>query len=178
MLSRFYPLLLFSSLLGSCNKDSAEATIDFGPNGGFQYRTPQNYPNGGDDTDWQTDEAWNSHEKALFANLNLSLDGSQSGRIWAASVYPNPSISINGFSFTASTSQNTPVPTGSHLAYVIVDRNYRELQRGDLVATNRIANASFGPNTLAASGLYRIYYVSYVPGQHVSFRSHGDIKVE
>ena len=178
MIFRFYLLILSSCILGSCSKDSAESAIDFGPNGGFQYRTAQNINNGGDDTDWLADGTWNAREKQLFANLNLSLDGAQTNRLWYASVYPNPSLVVNGFSFMASTSQNNPAPAGSHLAYVIVDKNYRELQRGDLPATRNLITTTFPANTLATGALYRLYYVSYIPGQQVNFRSHGDIKVE
>ena len=175
---RVHFLFFVALLLGSCSKDSAESAIDFGPDGGISYRTSQNQSNGGDKTDWQADGAWNSREKALFSSLNLSLDNNQSERVWFASVYPNPYISTSGCSFTASIRQGDPAPTGNHIAYVIVDRYYRELHRGDVATSSYGIDIPIAPNTLSAGALYRLYYVSYVPGQQVNYRSHGDIKVE
>jgi len=56
MLTRRLQLLTFllpGLLFNSCKKDDAsEAQIDFGPNPGFQYRSANNVPMGGDATDW------------------------------------------------------------------------------------------------------------------------------
>lgn len=165
-------------LLAACKKgDSKEEVIDFGPSPGFQYRTPTNVPQGGDPTDWVSDGAWNAREKQLFAALNLSLDGPQQSGTWASSVYPNQSEATVGFTFTTSINRNRPAPAGARLAFVIVDRRYTELRRGEGAADHDL-NLSFAPGALAAGALYRMYYVCYVPGQQVYFRSHGDIKVE
>ena len=75
-----------------------------------------------------------------------------------------------------SVSASKPAPTGTRLMYVIVDKKYAELIRDDAL-TNSLTRV-FAPNTLAAGALYRLYYVCYVPGQRVYYRSHGDIKVE
>ncbi|GAA4348746.1 hypothetical protein GCM10023185_04940 [Hymenobacter saemangeumensis] len=167
--------MLPALLLSACRKDEPE--IDFGPDGGFQYRTRQNIPGPGDATDWTADGPWNSKEKGLFSSLNLSLDEAQQSRTWYSSVYPNPSEAADGFTFMTSVSSNNPAPAGSRKAYVIVDRRYNVLQRGDINATTH-EDVVFGPNSLPAGSLYRLYYVCYVPGQRVYFRSHGDIKVE
>jgi hypothetical protein len=174
-------LLALASTFSACKKESTpeakEEVIDFGPDPGFQYRTPQNLPGGGDATDWIADGAWNSREKQLFAGLNLSLDEPQQTQqtgYWYASVYPNQSEASAGFSYINSVNASK-VPAGCRVAYVIVDRRYTELLRGE-AAPN--ATVAFQPNALAAGALYRLYYVCYVPGQRVYFRSHGDIKVE
>lgn len=167
------PGLLFSA----CKKDDAsEAQIDFGPNPGFQYRNANNVPMGGDATDWTADGPWNDREKQLFASLNLPLDAVQQSGTWYSSVYPNQSEAAAGFVFTMSVSAGKPAPAGTRLMYVIVDKKYAELIRDDAL-TNSLTRV-FAPNTLAAGALYRLYYVCYVPGQRVYYRSHGDIKVE
>jgi hypothetical protein len=170
-------LILSGLVLSACKKEDQPDEIDFGPEGGFQYRTAQNIPGPGDPSDWITDGPWNTREKQLFAGLNLALDGTQQSGTWYSSVYPNPSTAAGGRTFTTSVSINNPAPAGTHLAYVIVDRHYAELQRGD-VEVGPGVSSSFAPNSLAAGALYRLYYVCYVPGQRVYFRSHGDIKVE
>lgn len=165
-------------LLAACKKEEfKEEVIDFGPSPGFQYRTPTNVPQGGDPTDWVGDGPWNAREKQLFAALNLSLDGAQQGDTWSSSVFPNQSEAAVGFRFITSINRNRTAPTGARLAFVIVDRRYTELRRGEGAADHDL-NLSFAPNALAAGALYRMYYVCYVPGQQVYFRSHGDIKVE
>ena len=180
MLNRRSLLLVFllpGLLFGACKKESTpQASIDFGPSPGFQYRNANNVPMGGDATDWTADAAWNDREKQLFAVLNIPLDAPQQVGTWYSSVYPNQSEATTGFSFITSTSSSNPAPTGSRLMYVIVDKNYAELKRGEVAANG--ATVSFQPNSLAAGALYRLYYVCYAPGQRVYFRSHGDIKVE
>lgn len=178
----YLPLLAVAALLlVSCKKSgSDDPTIDFGPDPGFQYRTPNNVPNGGDPTDWAADGAWNDREKQLFSSLGLPLDAPQQTDTYYASVYPNPSAATlgGGFTFFTSTSSNRPAPTGTRLAYVIVDRKYQELQRGDLLLMPRGISVPFMPSPLAAGSLNRLYLVCYVPGQQVNYRSHGDIKTE
>lgn len=172
-------------LLGSCKKQDnpqqvtpqQESTIDFGPNGGFQYRNHQNIEGPGDATDWIGDGAWNDKEKQLFANLNLSLDVPQQSGTWYSSVYANPTLATEPRIFVLEVSRNHPAPVGSRATYVIVDLHYKELQRGDVAAGQSIST-TIAPNTLAAGALYRLYYVCYGPGQQVYYRSHGDIKVE
>lgn len=172
LLAFLLPALLF----GACKKDEPKVDlIDFGPSPGFQYRTLNNLPMGGDATDWVADGPWNTREKQLFTSLNLSLDGSQQSGTWYCDVYPNQSEATAGFHFTTSVRSSSSTPAGSRIAYVIVDQSYNELRRGDIAAGTE---EGFPPNTLAAGALYRMYFVCYVPGQQVYFRSHGDIKVE
>ena len=179
---RFLPLALVLPVLlfSACKKDDdvkEEDLIDFGPAPGFQYRTGSNLPTGsGDPTDWVADGPWNPREKQLFSALGLPLDAPQQTGTWYASVYPNQSEAASGFTFTTSVSANKPAPAGTRMMYVIVDSKYKELYRNDLLQNG--VSMSFGPNTLAAGALYRLYYVCYVPGQQVYYRSHGDIKVE
>lgn len=168
-------MLFFAAAFSGCKKEDNDNTIDFGPSPGFQYRNTQNVPMGGDPTDWTADGPWNSREKELFATLNLSLDQPQQTGTWFSSVYPNQSEAASGFVFQNSVSSNKPAPAGSRMALVIVDRRYKELLRQDVASGTTL---SFQPNALAAGALYRLYYVCYVPGQRVYFRSHGDIKVE
>jgi hypothetical protein len=168
--------LLTTGLFSSCKKDDEESIIDFGPNGGVQFRTTVNQPMGGDDTDWSADGLWNKRERQLFASLNLPLDGPQQTGTWYCSVYPNPSLATAGFNFLTSLSRTKPAPAGARLVYVIVDRRYKELLRNDVDGQG--ITISFQPNTLPAGQLYRLYYVCYVPGQQVYYRSHGDIKVD
>ena len=178
---RFLPLTLVLPVLlfCACKKDNVkvEESIDFGPAPGFQYRTGSNLPTGsGDPTDWVADGPWNNREKQLFSSLGLSLDAPQQTDTWHAGVYPNQSYAAGGFVFTTDVNANKPTPVGTRMMYVIVDSKYKELYRNDLLQNG--VSMSFGPNTLAAGALYRLYYVCYVPGQQVYYRSHGDIKVE
>lgn len=180
---------VLSLLLFACKKDSPEDTIDFGPDGGYQTRNSQNYPGNGpnDATDWIADGPWNAREKELFTRLNLSLDGVlPTTIIWNAGAYPNPSAAAGTFNLTIRADPTTPAPADAWVSIVIVDKKYKELRRIDAALTSytafSIPNAltAFNPTipTLAAGALYRIYYVCYVPGQQVLFRSHGDMKVE
>lgn len=177
---RFLPLAIALPLLilGACKKDepTKEDTIDFGPAPGFQYRNANNVPMGGDVSDWTADGPWNNRENQLFASLAIPLDGPQQADTWFASVYPNQSEEAKGFSFSTSASTTKHAPAGTRLIYVVVDSKYKELYRGDIIPNSAII--SFLPKSLAAGALYRLYYVCYVPGQKVYFRSHGDIKVE
>ena len=91
-------------------------------------------------------------------------------------MFPDQSEVAKGFSFSTSVSTNKPAPASSRMMYVIVDSKYKELYRGDIIANG--VTISFQPNALAAGALYRLYYVCYVPGQQVYYRSHDDIKVE
>ena len=175
---RLTSLLFGLALLAACSKDKSEPTIDFGPDGGFQYRTPINSYNGGDATDWTDDGKWNTREKQLFASLNLSLDNAApQTHPWDASVFPNPEPAGNDRTFFLMVNPTQPPPTGSRAAYVIVDAHYQVLQRDDLAA-EKTKMVAIAPNSLPAGALYRLYYVCYVPGQQVYYRSHGDIKVE
>jgi len=170
-------LLGLSAASSGCKKDDVakDEVIDFGPAPGFQYRTANNLPMGGDATDWVADGPWNSREKQLFGALNLSLDNQQQSGTWFCSVYPNQSEATTGFTFLTSASSNRPAPSGSRIAYVIVNNRYGELLRGDIASGARVG---FAPNSLVAGALYRLYFVCYLPGQQVYLRSHGDIKVE
>jgi hypothetical protein len=168
-------LLLTALLFSSCKKDKAE--IDFGPDGGFQYRTAQNIQGPGDNTDWTADGLWNSRERQLFAGINLPLFEKHENRAWFPGVYPNPSPASGSRTFTCRIKGASQVPAGSRLTYVIVDKYYAELLRNDVSAEQNL-EVVLGPNSLPGRGMYRLYYVFYTPGQQVHYRGHGDIKVE
>lgn len=171
MRQRFLPILLLTALLG-CSKSDSNPIMDFGEGEGITYRTGNNVPNGPfDPTDWTSDGEWNKRERALFADLNLNLNGPQQlGSV--ACPYPNPSASEAVWSVQAQG------PAGPYsVRALLVNRQYQPMLR--IGPANFVGNQSFLLNyTRAGLGfneLYRLYYVVYNAGGLV-YKGHGDVR--
>ena len=177
MRQRFLPILLLATLLG-CSKSDSNPIMDFGEGEGITYRTGNNFPVGPNDpTDWTSDGEWNKQERALFANLNLDLNGAQQAPTSIyTTAYPNPAMGSSA-SWTVQTQRVNSGAVGYTLSAVLVDRNYHVRQQ-------------FGPQGfvngytylfdyirlgLSTNELYRIYYVVYNSSGLV-IKGHGDVR--
>ena len=175
--------LLFAALglgLAACHKADDSPSIDFGPGEGISYHDGNNLPAGYQDpTDWTADATWNEQERALFSELSLSLDGpTQTGIFYGLSAYPNPgAVAIWGL--------QSQRPAGSPdqdfaAAAVLVDRNYRVIQRLPRRNSTNGAYATaldYGKLGLNPGERYRLYYVlSNAKG--LICKGHGDIRYD
>ena len=176
MTRRFLPTLLLATLLG-CSKSDSNPIMDFGEGEGITYRNNNNLPNGPfDPTDWTSDGEWNKQERALFADLNLDLNGAQQlGSVGYSSVYPNPSAGQAAWplQFQRNSSSNTNYLVRAFL----VNRQYKTMRSvGPIGFVNGITfsldyiGAGMSPNEL-----YRLYYVVYNASGLV-YKGHGDVR--
>lgn len=177
MRSRFLPVLFLVSLLG-CSKSDSNPIMDFGPGEGITYRTINNMPYGPQDpTDWTSDGEWNKQERALFADLGLDLNAAQqpAAPIYTA-VYPNPAMGGSA-NLTVQTQRLSSGPVNYTFSAVLVDRNYRVLQRlsPNSISTGFAYAIDYARAGLGANELYRIYYVVR-NASGLIYKGHGDVR--
>ena len=177
MKRRLLPILFLSALL-ACSKSDSNPEIDFGEGEGITYRSGNNMPSGpGDPTDWTSDSEWNKRERALFADLNLDLNGPQQpGLVSSSQAFPNPSAGQANWGMQARRNSS-----GGATIYivraVIVNRKYEVLGRigpGDFTIDQRYSldciQIGMQPNEV-----YRLYYVVYNASGLV-YKGHGDVR--
>jgi hypothetical protein len=178
MRQRYLPVLFLATLLG-CSKSDSNPIVDFGEGEGITYRTGQNLPyapGSVDPTDWTSDGEWNKQERALFADLNLDLNGPQQpGMVMCTPTYPNPSAGTASWQWSAQRPAG-----GSGALYSIqarlVNRQYHTvLELSPFNFANGITfSLDYRSAGLSPNELYRIYYVVYNSNGLV-YKGHGDV---
>jgi hypothetical protein len=173
-------LLLLLPTLWSCSTSDTNPIVDFGEGEGITYRNGQNFPVGPHDyTDWTTDDTWNKPERALFADVNVDLNGAQRTELFGeTTVFPNPSE--NGLVTWYVWPRNRTNPNQLTLRAVLVNRQYQPLLRiGPLpLATNGLAATLNYPKAgLSPRELYRLYYVA-TDASGLVYKGHGDVRYE
>ena len=175
MRRRFLPLLLLTTLLG-CSKSDSNPIVDFGEGEGITYRTSQNIPYGPHDpTDWTSDGDWNQRERALFADLNLDLNGAQRPDLAISdAAYPNPAAGAAIWGLSSRIAGST---TTYSVRALLVDRKYRPLlQLGPTTFSNGIRfSLNYRGAGLGSNELCRLYYVVYNTSGLV-YKGHGDVR--
>jgi hypothetical protein len=179
MRRRFLPFLLLPALW-SCSTSDSNPIVDFGEGEGITYRTGQNLPVGPNDpSDWTSDATWNKQERALFADVNVDLNGPQRPQLVVVSpLFPNPSIG----QATWFTGPRTTSPvTSLTVRAVLVNRQYQALRRvGPLaLATGSPIYTSFDylAAGLSPRELYRLYYV-VTDASGLVYKGHGDVRLD
>ena len=177
MLRRLLPFLLVPALL-ACSKSDSNPEIYFGEGEGISYRTGNNLPNGPyDPTDWTSDGEWNKQERALFADLNLDLNGPQQpGLVSSSQAFPNPSA---GWATWGPQAQRNS--SGGATIYtvraVIVNRKYevlRQIGPNDFTNDQRYS-LDYVQIGMQPNEVHRLYYVVYNANGLV-YKGHGDVR--
>jgi hypothetical protein len=177
---RSLALLLLLPMFWSCSTSDSNPIVDFGEGEGITYRDGSNFPGGIDDpTDWTSDATWNKQERALFADVNVDLNGAQRPQLVVVSpLFPNPSIGqATWFVGPPRTSSGTSFTVRA----VLVNRRYQELRRvGPLtLATGSpfYANFDYIQAGLSPRELYRLYYV-VTDASGLVYKGHGDVRLD
>lgn len=177
MRRRLLPLLLLPALW-SCSTSDTNPIVDFGEGEGITYRTGNNLPVGVRDyTDWTTDESWNKQERALFADVNVDLNGTQRNALFGeTTVYPNPSES--GLANWAVWPRNGTSTGQLTVRGVLVNRQYQPVLRigpAPLATTGLTYALDYPKAGLSPRELHRLYYV-VTDANGLVYKGHGDVR--
>ena len=170
-------MLALATLLG-CSKSDSNPIMDFGEGEGITYRTGNNLPGGpADPTDWTSDGEWNKQERALFADLNLDLNGAQQpGSVSSSYAFPNPSAGQATWGLQAQRNSSGGAAIYTVRA-VIVNRKYEVLGRigpSDFTIDRRYL-LNYIQIGMQPNEVYRLYYVVYNAAGLV-YKGHGDVR--
>jgi hypothetical protein len=178
---RSLALLLLLPMFWSCSTSDSNPIVDFGEGEGITYRTGNNLPGGfNDPTDWTSDATWNKQERALFADVNVDLNGAQRPALISfSSVYPNPSWGGLTYWSIGPPYRAASFPALSVRA-VLVNRRYQSMLRlGPLTMTTNMLNFAldYPKAGLSPRELYRLYYV-VTDASGLVYKGHGDVRYD
>ncbi|MDO7844939.1 hypothetical protein Q5H92_01110 [Hymenobacter sp. M29] len=184
MRRRFIPLLLLLPTLSlwSCSTSDTNPIVDFGEGEGITYREVNNFPVGPHDyTDWTTDATWNKQERALFADVNVDLNGAQRTALFGeTTVYPNPTRSGRAKWSVWPRNGSSGSAGPFTVRGVLVNRQYQSMVRFGplpLTANGLSAEFSYTQAGLSPRELYRLYYV-VTDASGLVYKGHGDVRYD
>ncbi len=120
----------------------------------------------GDSTDWRTDDAWTTQEKALFAPNTLFQCGpSDSVEVYQ---FPNPCKEVFAMGFKTQ--------SGLTWRFRILDENFKLLKEYDWVQPAPNYNSIYFKTDDFPKDTIRVYY--QVEKSGCVWRGHGDVLVE